>query len=179
LTPIDNSTVRAIRTLASALIAFVSLLLSPGSGLAHTLDIPETVVANVDGSFSFQAVFTAGPGTATVAAASWFGVENVAGGLVADCFCSPGCILEEGEELPVFVDGALTDPTAPGLVSVEVAFCEGGTMSAEVQILPFQISPIPTLSQWGLAMVTLLLLATGLLMSRRRMRIKRIPVPDA
>ena len=151
-----------------ALVWVLSLTFLPLAASAHTLDVPPSVEADAAGDFSFEAVFTVGPGPAELAAYSWFGIENVERGIVADCFCGPDCLLEEGETIVIFVNEQLTDPTLPGVVLVDVALCTEPGLSTEVPISPFSSPPVPTLSAWGMALMAIVLLATSLLLASRR-----------
>lgn len=120
----------------SLIMALTSMLLLPVTTLAHVLAAPDSAEANVDGTFSVRAVLTVGPGPAIIAAHEWYGVTNIGGGIVADCFCFPGCPLEEGETFEVPAKGALTDPRAPGVLEFGVEFCNGPSLLARTRILP-------------------------------------------
>ncbi len=127
-----------MRPFATALLATLTLLPLPSAIPAHTLVAPDSVVANPDGSFSFNAVFTAGPGSTIVGGYSWFGLENVAAGLFVDCFCSPGCPVGEGEQIVIPVYSSLLDPELPGLAFIEVILCSEPALQVETRILPLK-----------------------------------------
>jgi hypothetical protein len=128
------------------------MLTLPGALLAQTLEAPISVQAEVDGSFSYQAVFTAGPGGDNVFAYMVGDVQNTdVGNFFADVFCVDP--LTEGEQLvlenPIgssgFISGSLSDSAVEGIVNVnlQTTDCPGGSglsLSADTTILPF----IPT-----------------------------------
>lgn len=114
---------------------FSPFLLVPVGSQAHTFDVPEEVQADPDGTFSYEAVFTVGPGTAFLAFYEWFGTDNVEGGLVADCFCFPQCVVDEGEVIIVEVDGQLTDPEMDGEVETTFALCDEPSFVETTRIL--------------------------------------------
>ena len=125
---------RALDTAVTRDACIALLLLVPLTGLAHTLEAPQTVRAQLDGSFTYEWVFKAGPGSVVVAAFGWSGVDNVEGGLVSDCFCDPGCVLHEGESIVETVSGMLTDPTRRGVVRNWVAPCAGPEFQVPTKI---------------------------------------------
>ena len=112
-------------------------LLVPCTTSADTLVAPDSVVARADGSFSYMWRFYKGPGSVMVASFGWYGTENVAGGLVADCFCLPeACTFSEGDSLTLKTDGRLTDPTRHGRVSNWVGFCKSSGLGSSTVIRP-------------------------------------------
>jgi hypothetical protein len=139
---------RTLATVISMSVWTLFLTLFPVTGLAHTLEAPDTVLAVSDGSFTYKFVFRAGPGSAIVAAIAWQGVQNAQGGGVADCFCSPGCLYDEGESFSFPVEGSLLDHSLPGVFDVSVEFCDEPGIATRTTILP--AGPVPVRrSTWG------------------------------
>jgi hypothetical protein len=87
---------------------------------------PNAVVANLDGTFSFQAEFLKEGVPDLLADYGWFGVANVNGGFSADCFCESFCTIQPGATITIHVEGQLTDPTQPGSASSSVSLCTPG-----------------------------------------------------
>jgi hypothetical protein len=105
---------------------------------ADTLEAPAEVMATADGSFHYTATFHKGPGSGQFAGYSWAGIQNVAGGLYADCFCLPSCpIYSPGYTFTFDVDGQLTNPALPGSVGQSVGFCDAGGASSTTAVRPF------------------------------------------
>ena len=128
---------RTLATIISKSVGILLLTLLPVTGLAHTLEAPATVQAAADGSFSYEIVFTVGPGSVLIAGSGWTGVQNVPDQLHGDCFCFlPGCTAEEGEVSVLLVTSTLGDPTLPGLVRNWVAFCLESDIETFTTILP-------------------------------------------
>lgn len=122
--------------------AYLALLL-PCDSLANKLEAPGTVEARVDGSFSYQGMFTAGPDSVQISSAGWAGFLNVSGGLIEDCFCYPGvCVFEAGETKTLTVKGNLQDPKQHGSVITWVAICDEPDLSVTTIVLPFGTSPV-------------------------------------
>jgi hypothetical protein len=119
-------------------------LLFPLASLAHDLQAPGVVEAGSDGSFSYEWVFTAGPGAALLAGAGWDGLVNVSGGRHGDCFCEPViCTREAGETTTFSVQGKLADPTQQGSVSNWVALCgDDPSLQVSTVVMPFGTVPV-------------------------------------
>ncbi len=122
-----------------SLMFTILTLITAASIDAHTLDAPPDVVAELDGSFSYEMVLTAGPGTLLLAGMGWSGIENTGFGSHGDCLCAPGCDLPEGESWTYLVDGALEDPTLPGIVENWAAPCDSGDLRVVTTIHPATI----------------------------------------
>jgi hypothetical protein len=135
---------RISKTLWSLLL----LALFPVTGLAHTLEAPDTVLAAEDGSFSYEVVYTIGPGSVLFGGSGWTGVQNVPGQMHGDCGCIPGCELEEGYVGGFFVTATLGNPGLQGSVDNWVAFCGDPDLGSTTIIMP--AGPVPILpSTWG------------------------------
>jgi hypothetical protein len=83
---------------------------------------PDTIVADSQGHFSYQAVFTAGHDNPDFA---YYQQQNVSNtdvpGLVADGFCLS--TIPQGEQFIIEVSGSLLKPTMPGQVQIEFGTC--------------------------------------------------------
>ena len=84
---------------------------------------PGAIVANPDGSFSYDAEFRKEVAPDFLGGSGWYALENNVGGYSADCFCDPWCVMQPGDSLTIHVDGQLTDPTQPGSAATWVSFC--------------------------------------------------------
>jgi hypothetical protein len=132
-----------MRFLISTFILLLLGLFSPLAIMSHNLDAPDMVQASIDGSFGYEWVFTAGPGSALIAGSGWDGLANVSGALHGDCFCVPEiCMLEEGETTTFSVRGNLQDPNQPGSVMNWVALCDALDLNVPTVVLPFGTVPI-------------------------------------
>ncbi|MGI9556544.1 MAG: hypothetical protein ACR2N5_01240 [Solirubrobacterales bacterium] len=151
------------------------LLLLPGVAPAQTLDVPATVQAAANGAFTYQAIFTAGPGGDNVLG---FELQNLNNTDVEHVFADPACEspLAEGEtsvlDIPIFPDDphSLLNPAEEGSVRVSVSTsCLGGSnlnLSATTTILPSLT--VPTLPEWGWVVLAVLLTSGGIVTIRRR-----------
>ena len=136
-----SSRIRGMGAFAVTLLSFGLLL--PLSGRPHDLQAPETVEARIDGSFSYEWVFTAGPRSALIEGSGWDALANVSGGLHGDCFCVPDiCLLKEGEKTTFTVNGNLQDPSQNGFVRNWVFLCEEAGVNVTTVILPFGTMPL-------------------------------------
>ena len=168
-----------LAALTSTLLAIQPFL--PAASSAQTLDAPATVQAAVDGSFSYQATFTAGPGGDNIYAYVVENLENTDVGIFfGDLFCvSP---LAAGEQRlielpqsPGLIAGSLVDPGLQGTIEVQVdtdcSCCSqtpgsGLQLTVTTTILPFP-PPVPTLSRWALGgLCVALLVATSAALRR-------------
>ena len=112
-------------------------LAAPFAAPADELRAPVAIIAQVDGSFSFQAKFYKGPDADELASYGWFGEENVVGGSVADCFCTPVmCTMNDGDSLTIQVAGVLSDPELQGLVRMSVDLCVSPSHTTTTTIFP-------------------------------------------
>jgi hypothetical protein len=154
---------------------WIVLLLLPGASPAQTLDVPVTVQAAADGSFSYQAIFTAGPGGDNVFGWDYSDLENTdVGAFFADEFCL--FPLAEGEtsvfDIPIDPEfsGFLLNPAEEGSVKVSITTdCPDGSnlfLSVTTTILPFS-PPVPTLPEWGLVVLIVLLTSAAIVSFRR------------
>jgi hypothetical protein len=109
----------------TGVLLFLLVAASPPSH-ADTFQAPTQVVANLDGSFSYQAKFRKEGTADQLGGNGWYGVANVAGGYSADCFCESFCTMQAGDSLTIQVNGQLTDPTQQGSAGTEVTFCTPG-----------------------------------------------------
>ena len=143
----------------------VSILALAGSASANTLDGPAVVEAAADASFEYSVVFTAGVDGAYLAFWEADGGANTDfPSIIADAFCL--FPLEAGSEIIETFSGSLIDPDQNGSVTVWFVDCSGGNFVLETTILPHEFSDspanVPTGSQWGvLVMTALLLLVAG------------------
>lgn len=131
---------------------------------ANSLDAPAVVEADKTGAFSYDAVFTARDNTVLIAGFTIIGppANNVdTGTLIADCFCppsAPGCSVDpSSREFVISVAGSLLDPLQNGTVTIQVDLCGGQTFRVTTTVIP-HVQPVPTLSEWGMVVLTLLLL---------------------
>ena len=133
----------------SSSVGVFLLLSSPLAGLTHTLDAPDTLMANEDGSFSYKWVFRAGPDSASYMGYGWSGEDNVGMGSHVDCFCVPGqCTVAEGDSVVFPVVADLVDRTQPGRVRNWFASCDGHDLQTNTTILPH--TPTSTgAGSWG------------------------------
>lgn len=160
-----------ISVTSAALGAIAMALSCPGFAAANTLDAPNPVEAAADGSFSYEAVFTASDDV-VIQGFTLIGLneDNVNFGIIlADCFCPPGggCPVAMGEEFLIPVGGSLLDPAQPGLVTVSVQLCTGESFEVETTITPFDGESVPTTSTWGLVVLCLSLAVAGKLRGER------------
>lgn len=138
-----------MRSVRSRIIAplFGVALLAPSLVRADTLDAPAEVMAQPDGSFSYDVTFHKGPGTDMFAGLSYVGELNVQGGLFGDCFCFPGCpIYGPGDSFTFQVSGLLIDTEQPGRVRQTVAMCASPGASTTTDIRPYTVAGVPTLA---------------------------------
>ncbi len=127
--------------LAQVLAACLGALPMAGVCTAHTLRAPASVVAQPDGSFEYEFVFTAISQT-SLAGSGWNGVVNVMGGIAADCFCFEACAMAPGDSLVMSVTGSLTDPDDSGSVRNWVALCDELGNEATTEVLPHSVLAI-------------------------------------
>ena len=160
------------RTTTRALIltGLLSLFCSLPSR-ANTLDAPAVVEADGTGAFSYEAVFTASE-FVVIGSTSVYGPpeNNVdVGVIIGDCFCPPqgGCFVDPLEEFVIHVAGSLLDPLQNGSVTVGVILC-GGPSFQTTTMITFTLPPVPILSEWGMVVLTLLLLVGGSIILGRR-----------
>ncbi len=96
-------------------------------------DVPATVTANADGSFSYQAVYT----PATPTSLSSYTISSVTNtqppGLIADGWCLGPATTDSQT---VSVSGNLVDLTQNGVVSINYSSCNGDHFYVETTILP-------------------------------------------
>jgi hypothetical protein len=120
------------------LLLVAGAVLASSATRADTLEAPAQIVAQQDGSFSYTATFRKGPGTDQFATSSWYGVENVQGGLVGDCFCTPSCpVFLPGATFEIHVTGQLVDPARQGQVLQDVGLCASPGASSTTIVHPF------------------------------------------
>jgi len=120
------------------MLLVVGLVLAPSTTRADTLEAPGEVMAQANGSFSYQCTFRKGPGTDRLAGYSWFGEVNVQGGIFADCFCAEFCsVFGPGDTFAFEVFGQLTDPSLPGRVAQNLALRASAGASASTVIRNF------------------------------------------
>lgn len=90
------------------------------------IQAPTVVRAGVDGSFSYTWRFVADQQLVS-GGYHWIGLQNVTGGLYADCFCDPiYCTMLPGDEIEVYVYGNLTDISQSGFVENHFSDCGYG-----------------------------------------------------
>jgi len=117
---------------------------------AHTFTTPDSVWAASDGSFHFEAGFTAGPGSYLSGGWEYHGTQNISMDLYADCFCIPNdCTIPEGESFTVPVDGSLTDISQPGTMHVIAIPCSGAPYEGDTVVMPYDPTPVES-TTWGL-----------------------------
>ncbi len=127
--------------------------LGPMAAVGQNYVAPDTVAADQDGFFSFEGEYTVGPDTLLIEYSGHHGIENVDGGIYADCFCLPFCQVEPNEEVLVYVWGSLLDPELPGSVESFIYFCsrqeEGRDVPYSTVIVPYgtPVSGIPELGR--------------------------------
>ncbi len=145
----------------SVVVAGLFLVTCSAPSRAHTFVAPTEVQADATGAFSYNAVFTVSspvtivgwtitPGSNTLV----FGLS--AAPIVFDCFCGPGCPAVPGTPFLISVSGSLVNRDQKGTFTVEVLLRDGETFEVTTTIKPFL--PIPALSEWGIVVLTLLLL---------------------
>jgi hypothetical protein len=116
----------------------LGLTLALSAAGADTLEAPAEVTAQADGSFSFQYTFHKTVGTDRLAGYMWFGVENVQGGIAADCFCHAMCpVFGSGDTYTFNVSGRLTHPSLPGIVFADLALCASAGASDSTVVHSF------------------------------------------
>src|SRR5215831_14505958 len=131
------------------------LIAAPRPGHGDQFTAPGAVVANLDGSFSYQAKFLKEGAPDLVASSGWSGIANVPGGLVADCFCESFCSMNPGDVRTIQVDGQLTDPTQQGSVGSWLDFCSpGNNYGAVTTVFPYGTTGVgepaaPALELWN------------------------------
>jgi hypothetical protein len=113
----------AKRILPIAVVLLVAA--APAAGSAIYL-APDIVRADGDGSFRFTVTLVAGQDCVGWTGYGYWGEANVEAGFYADTFCMDPQPIEPGAELQFEVRGRLVDPTLPGAVWSESAFCTGG-----------------------------------------------------
>jgi hypothetical protein len=112
----------------------VPVFVLPSMARAHTFEVPSTVQARVDGSFSYQATFTAGS-PVDVAGEGFESLVNASPPQShGDAFCMFG--VEAGQTQIVAVDGRLNNPMQPGQLRAWFAPCDEPTLSGETTVLP-------------------------------------------
>jgi hypothetical protein len=116
------------------------LLFSSAAGATAQYIAPEFVMAEGDGSFSFEVTLVAGEDCVGWTGYGYGGSENVTGGMFADTFCIDPQPIAPGSELSFEVTGNLIDPTQFGTVWSSSAFCAGGGGEAETVILAPSVS---------------------------------------
>jgi hypothetical protein len=99
---------------------------TPRLSRGDQFNAPGAVVANLDGSFSYQAKFLKEGGPELLGSYGWAGITNVAGGFTADCFCESFCTVQPGAIITIQVDGQLTDPTQQGSADSWLSLCTPG-----------------------------------------------------
>ncbi len=112
-------TSRPIRTTFRLLSILAVLAVLAGAAAAHTLYLPAAVQSDAQGNWVTTAVFTAGPGSASLAAANVYGTENAGANEVMIDFCIP--VFGEGETYELQIWGRLVDPGQPAAVGVQFA----------------------------------------------------------
>ena len=116
------------------------LLFSSAAGATAVYIAPESVMAEGDGSFSFEVTLVAGEDCVGWTGYGYGGSENVTGGMFADTFCIDPQPIAPGSELKFEVTGNLIDPKQFGTVWSSSAFCTGGGGEAETIILAPSVS---------------------------------------
>lgn len=151
-----------------ALLGLIAVVLLSERAVAQTITVPAEVVAKADGSFQFDAVFDAGPSAVFLASYGYRGVQNVSGGLIADCFCGPGCQLPANTRRTFSLRGRLDDPRATGVVRTTVSLCGGANLAPVLTTVlpdPSTAPAVPALGAPGAVLLGLSLLGAAL---RRR-----------
>jgi len=132
-----------IRQLYFGLLLAVTQLFITSSASAHIFTTPTEVMADEDGTFSYECTFEAGPGGAFIAGYSWEGWENVSGSGIADCFCKPEiCTMEAGTTTTFEVWGWLVDPDTEGTVLNTFSLCDESDLFTFTRVLPSQTSSV-------------------------------------
>lgn len=121
-------------------------MLLPALAWSGTYSVPETVVANADGSFKYIATYTAGPGETF--GSSW--VNNVENTNVIEPIADGFCLMALPEGVPQIIGiggggiaGKLLNSGLPGKVKIEYSACGGATFTAVTTILPPMVTPPP------------------------------------
>ena len=99
-----------------------------------TFWVPDIVVADGDGAFTFMTMLIAGDGVVGWAAYCWAGIENVEGGVCVDSFCIDPQPIAPGSLFGYEISGWLTDPSENGSIYADNYFCVGGGGSTEILI---------------------------------------------
>jgi hypothetical protein len=100
-------------------------------------------MADKTGAFNYVAVFTAkDPVIVAGYGVEWSSEDNIVGHpWHGDCLCQvPECELDAGDELVLYVDGSLKNPSEDGTVGVWFAFCNIGSFWATTTVVPW-VSP--------------------------------------
>jgi len=156
--------------------------LSRNQGGWTTEDLLDSVLIRVDpdgapGNVTFNVVGAPGPGPST------FTVSTALGDLafhqgVRDGFLAAGVA---AIVLPPDQIGRFVDPPSTGNF-VEVSYLSNvtefevrpATVGPNVTVQMDDVFPMPTMSEWGMAILTALLLVTGVWMLRRRRRLQQV-----
>ena len=121
----------------TGILSLVSVA-APSPGRGDQFTAPGAVVANLDGSFSFDARFLKEGAPDLLGGYGWFGMTNVTGGYSGDCFCESFCTMQPGATITIHVDGQLTDPTQQGTANSWVSFCTpGNNYGAVTTVYPY------------------------------------------
>jgi hypothetical protein len=105
---------------------------------------PVMVQADGGGYFSFTAGIEAGQGCIGFGGYSYFGTENVDGGLFVDTFCIDPQPVEPGTLFSFEVVGHLVDLGSNGAVVSDAFFCEGGYGNQVTIILAPTVGTVTT-----------------------------------
>jgi hypothetical protein len=115
--------------------------------------VPDTVIADENGFFSFNGEYTVGSDTLYIEYAGHEGVANVGLGAIADCFCMSFCMVEPLEVVTVQVWDYLLDPEMAGSLSSYIYFCsqanEVNNAAAVTVVVPYgtPVSSVPDLGR--------------------------------
>src|SRR5262249_24840705 len=101
-------------------------LAAPRPSHGDQFTAPGAVVANLDGSFSYDAQFLKEGAPDLLGGYGWSGITNIVGGYSADCFCESFCTVQPGATITIHVEGQLTDPTQQGTAGSSLSFCTPG-----------------------------------------------------
>ena len=127
---------RSFRIVWTGMLSLFFFAAAPHATHADEFHAPGVLVANLDGSFSYEAKFRKEAAPDELGGYGWSGGDNVVGGFFADCFCiAPMCTMQIGDSLTIHVDGQLTDPLQAGTTGTFVEFCTPGTSKSITTVI--------------------------------------------
>ena len=106
------------------------------------ISAPDSVDANIQGSFRYEWTYVVGPDTLALAGLGASNEINTQGVYHGDCFCFPLCTAQAGDTIRWVVRGRLIDPRSSGRIRNWLAGCETVGENTRTIIVPTTVAGV-------------------------------------